>query len=166
MKKIYLILVMALAPMMGFSQSSFDVFEDIDDVTTVSVSQSMFRLMAKFGGSSPENQEYFDMVETLKGLKVYVTENTQVASDMKKVAESYIKSQNLIELMRVKEADSNVIIYVHEGRDEDHVEELLMLVQEEGQAVIMSLTGDIDLNQVALLTEKLNVPGASNIVIE
>ena len=47
MKKYILIAVMALLPLAGFSQSVFDKFEDLDDVTTVIVNKSMFNLLAK-----------------------------------------------------------------------------------------------------------------------
>ena len=171
MKKIYLLFALVFAPFIGQSQSVFDVFEDIDDVTTVSVTKSAFRLMSKFGGSTtdPEAKAYMDMIKELDQLKVFVTEDEKIAGDMQKVANSYIKSSDLIELMRVKEKGSNVKIYVREGADEDHVKELLMFVtdQNEGnQAVIMSLTGNIDLNKVALLTEKMNLPAGTNITIE
>jgi hypothetical protein len=129
----------------------------------------MFRLMSKFGGTDPENQEYFDMIKTLNGLKVFITEDSEVAEEMAKVAEGYISSSKMEELMRVKEDDSNVKIYVLPGADEDHVNELLMLATDGGsskQTVLMSLSGNIDLNQLAVLTEKMNLPAATNVTID
>jgi len=48
------------------------------------------------------------------------------------------------------------------------VKELLMFVsdKEDKQTVLMSLMGDIDLNKVALLTEKMNLPTGGNLEIQ
>jgi len=60
--------------------------------------------------------------------------------------------------MRVKDKDANVKIYIKQGKDENHVSELLMFVsdmQNKGnqEAVILSLTGEIDLNKISKITE-------------
>ena len=47
MKKYTLIILIALLPMTGFSQSLFDKYEDLDDVTAVVVNKSMFNLLSK-----------------------------------------------------------------------------------------------------------------------
>jgi len=98
------------------------------------------------------------MVKKLKSLKVYTTENTEIAKQMTNVVTKYLKSSKLVELMRVKDKDANVKIYIRQGKDEDHVSELLMFVSDlknkaNQEAVIISLTGDIDLNKISKLTE-------------
>ena len=67
--------------------------------------------------------------------------------------------------MRVKDKETNVKIYIRQGKDEDHVSELLMFVNGIGkytktddspykaETVIISLTGDIDLNKISKLTD-------------
>ena len=69
--------------------------------------------------------------------------------------------------MRIKDKDANVKFYVREGKDSDHVSELLMFVTElknveaEGrkfETVVLSLTGDIDLNQISTIADKMNLP--------
>ena len=169
MKNIYFLMLFLAAPFLSQAQDAFDKFEDIDEVTTVVVSKSMFKLMSSFNSDTdPETQEYMEMIKTIDGLRVYVTENQDIAREMKEVATKYIKSSKLTELMRVTDKDANVKIYVKQGRDEDHVKELLMFVsdKEDKQTVLMSLMGDIDLNKVALLTEKMNLPTGGNIEIQ
>lgn len=169
MKNIYFLMLFLAAPFLSQAQGAFDKFEDIDEVTTVVVSKSMFKLMSSFNSDTdPETQEYMEMIKTIDGLRVYVTENQDIAREMKEVATKYIKSSKLTELMRVTDKDANVKIYIKQGRDEDHVKELLMFVsdKEDEQTVLMSLIGDIDLNKVALLTEKMNLPTGGNIEIQ
>ena len=173
MKKYILITVMALLPLAGFSQSVFDKFEDLDDVTTVIVNKSMFNLLAKMDieTDDPEAQEFIGIVNSLKSLKVFTTENKKIGDDMKSSVDSYLRSSKMEELMRIKDKDANVKFYIKEGKDADHVSELLMFitgmknVEANGQkfeTVILSLTGDIDLNNISSLTKKMNLPEELN----
>ena len=63
MKKYILIAVMTVLPLAGFSQSLFDKFEDLDDVTSVVVNKSMFNLLAKIDVEvdDPEAQDFMDL---------------------------------------------------------------------------------------------------------
>ena len=87
--------------------------------------------------------------------------------------EKYLKSSSLQELMRVKDKDANVKFYIKSGKDEDHVSELLMFVtgikngnveinDRKFETVLLSLTGDIDLNKIGSLTQKMNLPSELN----
>ena len=173
MKKYILIAVMTVLPLAGFSQSLFDKFEDLDDVTSVVVNKSMFNLLAKIDVEvdDPEAQDFVDIASSLKSLKVFTTENKKIGDDMKASVDSYLKSSKMEELMRVKDKDANVKFYIKEGKDADHVSELLMFVtgmknvEADGrkfETVILSLTGDIDLNKISSLTKKMNLPEELN----
>lgn len=173
MRKYILIVLMALVPLAGFSQSLFDKFEDLDDVTSVVVNKSMFNLLAKIDVEvdDPEAQDFMDIASSLKSLKVFTTENKKIGDDMKSSVDSYLKSSKMEELMRVKDKDANVKFYIKEGKDADHVSELLMFVtgmknvEADGrkfETVILSLTGDIDLNKISSLTKKMNLPEELN----
>jgi hypothetical protein len=167
MKKLILfIAIIAIVPLTSYAQSSvFDKFEEMDEVTTVVVTQEAFKMLAKFKGGGEEGQEYFDMVKGLTSFKVFTTENTSIASEMNGVVTKYLNSAKLLELMRVKDKETNVKIYIKQGKDEDHVSELLMFVNGVGkytkdsdspykaESVILSLTGDIDLNKISELTD-------------
>lgn len=172
MKKLIALAVVALISFGTYAQSSiFDKFEDMDEVSSVIVNKEAFRMLAKFKGGGEEGQEYFDMVKGLSSFKVFSTENLTVAKEMNDIVSKYLKSSKLIELMRVKDEDTNVKIYVRQGKVEDHVSELLMFVSGAGkytqnsdspvkaESVILLLTGEIDLNKISELTES-HVPGS------
>jgi Domain of unknown function (DUF4252) len=173
MKKYILIVVMALLPLAGFSQSVFDKFEDLDDVTTVIVNKSMFNLLAKIDVEvdDPEARDFMEIASSLKSLKVFTTENKSIGDDMKASVDNYLRSAKMEELMRIKDKDANVKFYIKEGKDSDHVSELLMFVTgmseveangHKFETVILSLTGDIDLNNISSLTKKMNLPEELN----
>ena len=175
MKKLLLISVLTLIPLVGFSQSIFDKYEDLDEVSAVVVNKSMFNLLSKMNVDvdDPEAQEYMSMAKSLNGLKVFITENSKISADMKGTVSTYLKSEKLEELMRVKDKDANVKFYIRSGKDEDHVSELLMFVTgiknvdvelngRKFETVLLSLTGDIDLNKIGALTKKMNLPDELN----
>lgn len=159
MKKIILLIAIILLPLTNYAQNSiFDKFEDMDDVTTVVVTQEAFKMLAKFKSGGEEGAEYFDMVKGLTSFRVFTTENPEIATQMGAVVTKYLKSEKLVELMRVKDKDAKVKIYIRNGKDDDHVSELLMFVSDlqnkaNQEAVILSLTGNIDLNKISKLTE-------------
>ena len=163
--RIILVAVMVMSGWIASAQSQFDKFEDIDGVTSVVVTQKAFSLMSKIGAESDD--EYMEMIKNINSLKVFATESAEVAKQMESAAKSYLKSANLEELMRVKDGGSNVTIYVKEGKSEDFVKELFMFVKDgdssSNESVIISLTGDIDLNQIAKLTEKMDLPGGKHL---
>jgi hypothetical protein len=173
MKKYILILLIAVLPIAGFSQSLFDKYEDLDDVTSVIVSQKAFELLAKMDieVDDPDAQDFMDIATSVKSLKVFTTDNESIGADMKASVGKYLKSSALTELMRVKDKDANVKFYIKEGKDSDHVSELLMFVtglkevEADGrkfETVLLSLTGNIDLNKISSLTNKMNLPKELN----
>tara|TARA_R110002167_G_scaffold143481_20_gene332843 strand:- start:2823 stop:3368 length:546 start_codon:yes stop_codon:yes gene_type:complete len=175
MKKVMIIAFMAAFPIIGSSQSIFDKYEDLDNVSAVVVNKSMFNLLSKINVEvdDVEAQEYMDMAQSLNGLKVFITEDAKVSTDMKNSVASYLKSAKLEELMRVKDKDTNVKFYIKQGKDADHVSELLMFITgmknadvsvngRKFETVLLSLTGDIDLNKIGTLTKKMNLPEELN----
>ncbi|MEN8125596.1 MAG: DUF4252 domain-containing protein [Bacteroidota bacterium] len=161
-RKLILAVVLIIAPLVTFAQSQFDKFEDIDGVTSVIVNQKAFSLMSKIGAESDE--EYLDLIKNIETLKVFATEDASVAKQMKFEAQKYLKNANLEELMRVKDGDDHVKIYVREGSNDNFVKELFMFVNDSSdETVIISLTGNIDLRQVSKLTDKMDLPGGENL---
>lgn len=162
MKKIIVLIAIAILPFTNYAQNSiFDKFEEMDDVSTVVVTKEAFKMLAKFKSGGEEGAEYFDMVKGLHSFRVFTTENPEISKQMNSVVTKYLKSAKLVELMRVKDKDANVKIYIRSGKDDDHVSELLMYVsgiekfnnEIKAESVILSLTGDIDLNKISKLTE-------------
>ena len=174
MKQILIVLMVAMLPIIGFSQSLFDKYEDLDKVSAVVVNRSMFNLLSKIDVEvdDPEAKDFMDIAKSLNNLKVFITEDKAIAGDMKLSVDKYLKSAKLEELMRVKDKDANVKFYIRSGKDDDHVSELLMFVTgmksdidvngRKFETVLLSLTGDIDLNKIGSLTKKMNLPEELN----
>lgn len=175
MKKILIIFILTLVPLAGFSQSLFDKYEDLDNVTSVVVNKSMFNLLSKIDVEvdDPEAKDFMDIAQSVNSLKVFTTDDKEVGADMLVSVNKYLKSASLEELMRIKDKDANVKFYIKSGKDDDHVSELLMFVTgmknvdvdidgRKFETVLLSLTGDIDLNKINSLTKKMNLPEELN----
>ena len=151
-----------------FSQSLFEKYEDMDNVSSVVVNQKMFGMLAemKVKTNDSETDAFLDQIKTLNNLTVFTTKDTSVSDAISADVNTYVKASKLEELMRVKDGDQNIKFYVQSGRDEFHVSELLMLVRgrlSSDETVLLSLNGDIDLRTLAVLTDQLNVPGGKQL---
>ena len=181
-KKAIIALALIMAPAVTFAQSIFDKYEDHPDVASVVVNQKMFSMLASIDidMDNPEDQKMMDMVMRITGLKVFTTDNAEVSADMNATVNKYLKSSKLEELMRIKDGDQTVKFYVKEGKDENHVRELLMFVnglkemtsgqditingqKREFESVLLTLTGDIDLRQISKLTNSMDLPGGDQL---
>ena len=152
-----------------FAQGAFDKFEDKDGVTSVVVNKKMFEMMSKVkvDAKDKEMQQYMNLLKKLENLKVFTTNNTKIAADMKATVNSYLKSNPLEELMRVNSDGKNVKIYVKSGANQNVVKELLMFIEganmKEASTIVLSLTGNFNLDEISMLTEKMSLPGGDDL---
>ncbi|KAA5823529.1 DUF4252 domain-containing protein [Algibacter amylolyticus] len=179
-KLIVFVMALMLVPLTGMAQKDiFEKYSDNSDVTYVSIKPKMFQMIAKMGINidDAEARAYMDMVQSITSFKTIVTDNKSIAADISKWVTS--RSGGLEELMEVKDDGSEVKFYVKEGKDVDHVKELLIFVngidskmedkieingkERKIETVVVSLTGDIDLNQISKLTDKMNIPGGQHL---
>lgn len=168
MKKIIITLVIALIATPFFAQSAFDKFDGQDDVTSIIVNKKMFDLMSKVkvDASDKETQQYMDLIKKLDNLKVFTTSSSRATADMKSAADKYIRTAGLEELMRVNDSGKNIKILVKSGASDSQIKELLMFIEggsKTNETVLMSLTGNFDLNEISVLTDKMRIPGGDDL---
>ncbi len=163
MKKIILLIAFVVAPMVTNAQSFFDSLEDTDGVDMVVVTKDAFELISKFKNikiDDNEGMKVFQMIQDLNEFKMFSTDDIAVAEKMEAMSKTAIKKHNLTQLMRVKEDDSRVTIYVKSTKNKDYVSEVLMFIKgiskktnKASEAVIVSLTGNIDINKMSDLAD-------------
>ena len=182
MKKVIVLIALIVSPMMSFGQSIFDKYEDMEDVGTVILNQKMFSMLASIDIDldDAEAENYLEMVKKITGIKIFTTGSEKISADMNGTVNKYLKSSSLEELMRIKDGNQTVKFYVKEGKDENHVKELLMFVNglkelTEGQnieingkkrdieTVLITITGDIDLREISKLTNSMDLPGGDQL---
>jgi hypothetical protein len=119
----------------------------------------------KVDASDKETQQYLNLIKKLDNLKVFTTKSTRVENEMKASADKYIKSAGLEELMRVNDSGKNIKILVKSGVKDSQIRELLMFIEgaKNDDTVLMSLTGDFDLSEISILTDKMRIPGGDDL---
>jgi len=179
-KAILFLMAIMLLPLTSMAQDIFAKYSESPDVTYVSIKPKMFQMLAKMdiNTDDPEAQEYLNMVNSITSFKVITTGSKAISTDVSKWVQS--RKSALEELMVVKDSGVNMTFYVKQGKDEDHVSEFLMFVdglsavtkdldvnmngeKREFETVVVSLTGNIDLNQISKLTKKMNIQGSEHL---
>jgi hypothetical protein len=166
-KNFFITLILVICASPAFAQAAFDKFDGQDDVTSIIVNKKMFDLMSKVkvDATDKQTQQYLALIKKLDNLKVFTTKSTRVESEMKLAADKYIKSAGLEELMRVNENGRNIKILVKSGAADSQIRELLMFIEgaKDDDTILMSLTGNFDLNEISVLTDKMRIPGGDDL---
>ena len=166
MKKTLFLIAMAITTTFSYGQSIFDKLEDMDGVMSVVINKDAFEILSKFnfdndkGGN--EMTKVFKMIDDLDEFKTFSTDEQEIAVQMENMVKSEVKVKKLTELMRLKEDNSKVWIYVEKTSMKDMVSEVLMFVKgiDEktngmSKAMIISLSGSIDINKMSTLVDTL-----------
>ncbi len=168
MKKVLITLLVAFASSSFYAQTVFDQFDGREEIVSVLVNKKMFELMSKVkvDPADKETQQYLKLIQNLENLKVFSTTNSKAALEMKTAADSYIKSAGLQELRKVNENGKQVTIDVKSAGN-NQLKEFLMFIDDDAnginRSVLMSLTGVFSLSDISILTDKMQIPGGTEL---
>ncbi len=168
MKTLVIVVIMALVSITGYSQT-FEKYDTMKNVDAVVMTSKMFKLLSKvdLSSSDPQAQQYLNLIDNLKEIRIYTTNQSAIRSQMATDVSSYLNKGSLDELMRVSEGGRNIKFYSKPGRNDNFVSELFMFMEGEKDgkpiSVIMSITGDLDLTKISQLTTDLKVPGSEEL---
>jgi alpha-acetolactate decarboxylase len=168
MKKSILVLGFSIVSYFVNAQSTFGKYDRQEGVSAVIVNKKMFQMMSsvQVDTKDKDTQQYLALIKKLDNLNVYTTSNPTISADMKATVDKHLKSAGLEELMRVNDNGNNLKIWVKSGSTENQIKELVMFSEEpnkDNQTVLMSLTGDFNLNELAVLTDKMKIPGGEDL---
>ena len=165
MKKIIIVVAFLIASSASYAQSFFDTLEDMEGVDMVVVTKDAFEMLSKFQDikiDGNQTMKVFSLINDLQELKIFTTNDANNANKMDKMVSKAIKVQKLTELMRVKEEDTRMKIYVKTTKNKSYVSEVLMFIKGVGkktnkniESVIISLTGNIDVQKISEITDTL-----------
>ena len=160
------------------AQDVFNRYATDADVTHLNVSPQMFQFLSKFkvSTSDPESQAFITMIQSLRHFRVMSTKNAQISLAMEGWLKKEIDQTALESVLNLTEKGIKVQFAAVYGEDEATVNRLLMYVQGlqdhmDNEAsiqlntetrfdfVLLEIAGKIDLNQVALITQLVEIPG-------
>ncbi len=133
----------------------FDKYSEKEGVSSVYISKHMFELMSKM---EQEDQEMKDIMYNLDNIRILAFEGSSfTAIDFEKEVIPMIPLDEYKELMVVREQNEKSAFYILEqaGR----IKELLMIATSNGESILLSITGNIKLSQIARLSESMDIHG-------
>jgi hypothetical protein len=173
MKKLNLLIILialALLPQMTNAQTAIDnlysKYAGKPGFTSINISPAMFQLLSGMNASdsSPEAQKALNAMKQLKALKMLVykpEDSTKVPAFYQKI-KRVVPMSKYTELMSVDGADGKIKFLASEYKD-GKIKELLMIVDGSHSAMIMSLTGLIDIQTISEISKSLNMKGMSDL---
>ncbi|MEC8090252.1 MAG: DUF4252 domain-containing protein [Bacteroidota bacterium] len=171
MKKTFLFLM--IAPLM-MAQSVFDTYKSNERVTYASISPQMFSMLAKLNidDTDPEAKEFLELISQINTFKLLRTDEPSISDNFSDWTQEYAKTNQLTELMQVREDQTTVNFYAALSEKENIVDQLVMLAQEyndnaglddRNQTVLLYIDGKIDLARIASLVQKLDIPAGEEL---
>ena len=135
----------------------FSKYVEDDDFTQVTVTSRMFGLFANLDAEDEEDNELMDAISKVKGLRILAKEDAEDGKALYKEAFSLIPAKDYDELMSIREKDSDMKFLIKEK--DGKIAELLMIMGGDDEFFLLSLVGEIDLNQIAKLSRTMDIDG-------
>ena len=147
MKKFIITLVLAIMPTLIFAQSPFDKFEGKEGVEVVVINKKMFDILSSLDidAKDPQVKKYLKQADNLENLKIFATSSSEYKDKMKDAFKAYLKKDSFEELMSFGEGSKKSRIYVKSDEKSSKIKEVLMLMDQDDQVMVFSLTGNITL---------------------
>lgn len=141
----------------------FTSYAEDPDFTVVTVTKRMFGLFANIEEGDPNMKEAMDAISKIDGLRVLALEDDSVRAPLLyKEAKTKIPQNEYDELMTIRNKDGmNLRFVIKEANG--IIAELLMIGGGADDFFIMSLVGEIDLNQISKLSGAMNIDGFKNL---
>lgn len=135
----------------AFAQDDvFDKLSDMDGVTAVYISKSMFGSM---GGMEMSGLDISKVAGKIEAMQILTAEKTKAAQAMKTEADKLVKNKDYEVMMKVKDSDLKVMFYTKKHNDK--IKELLMLVDEAPKEyTIIQIKGDLSLKDIQNITNQ------------
>lgn len=163
---VFLLLVASLA---GQAQNNaiskyFQQYVDQEGFTSIYISPRMFNMFAN--KAEEDGEEMKEVVSRLTGLHMLAAESLPPGEGMRlynEAADKLVKPKAYEELMSIREEDEQVRFYVLNSNVPDRINELLMLIGGEDNFFLMSITGNLRLEDISDLSESMDIDGMDNL---
>lgn len=168
MKKlvISLVVIMILMPGAIIAQTAidhlYDKYAGEKGFTSININPAMFKMLSSMdmNDSSEKAQEAQNVMEQVTGLKmlVYEPEEGETNAEFLNEIKTLTKVKGFEEMMSVNEGDEVVKFLVKKGKD-GKMSEMLMIVLEDDEAVVMSMSGNLDMKTISEISKSMNIDG-------
>ncbi len=166
MKKFIIILA---ASFLAFSiqaqsvESFLEGLEDSDDYGVITINKEMFKMVASFDVDLGDDEHAIkDLINDINKVKVYINEDSGTYEEYKEI-KGLASSTSMENLISVKDGGERVDLFTNPTAQDGVVDGLLLIVREDDQNVFIHMDGKINLQDLAKLTEKLDIDGLNHL---
>jgi len=155
MKLKYLLLIICLfGSSITFAQdnafkSLFDKYENEDDVTIVSISKAMLKMIP--GNLNTGNVDIQNIVPKIESM-LLISSKSNIKEKMHSEFKSLTDKNNYEELMRVKDGKSNVTF--NAKKQGDTIKELIMLISGNDNFVAIQILGNFTIDDIQKIAKE------------
>lgn len=128
----------------------FEKYSNMDNVTSVYISKSMFQLMPD--GVQAGGVNFSDLKGKIDHLQILTSENRAVSKQMQADFEGMVKGYEL--LMKVKSDDTRASFFVKQKGE--RINDMVMLTDEEDEFVVIRLVGDFTVQDIQQIANAVN----------
>ncbi|MCD6566061.1 MAG: DUF4252 domain-containing protein [Bacteroidales bacterium] len=162
MKKLKLIVLISVFPLLVFSQHSsvnklFEKYAEKDGFTTVYISKNLFKMVGEMDLDDPEVDGLVDKLETIKILASDSEFINEDGLNFYKEIMDELPIEEYDELLVVKEKDQDVKFLSKEKNG--IITELLLVVGGKDNNALICITGNIDLKHISKLASSMEGTG-------
>ncbi len=164
MKKIIPVFILLFISLASVAQRNaidemFDKYSGRDGITTVYISSKMFSMMARV---DLDDEELQDVIKNLKTIRILTVEDQDLNDKLDFFSElsGQHDFSDYEELMVVKESGKNLKFLVKEKGK--RIDELLMIGGGPGQNVLISIKGDLDLDNISSISRTMGIKELQN----
>ena len=156
MKIKYLLLIICLlGSSITFAQNNtfkrlFDKYENEDDVTIVSISKAMFKMIP--GNINTGNVDINNIVPKIESMLLISSDKSNIREKMQSEFKSLTDKNNYEELMRVKDGKSNVTFNAR--KQGDTIKELIMLISGNDNFVAIQILGNFTIDDIQKIAKE------------
>lgn len=162
MKKIIILTFLCLISATLWAQQDplgrfFNKYEQDTSFTIINISPKMFNMFSKINLNSGDKQadQVMDVAKKLTGLRIITKENTRNGTQLFREANNLVpKDYN--ELMTIRDHGNDVRFLVNSGAV---IHNLIMLVGGSNEFFALSLSGNINLNELSQIAGNMNIQG-------
>ncbi len=165
-----LTIMLLIIPVTTFAQSDMDKlykkYAGKEGFTSMNISPEMFSLLGSFDthDSTKDAKEAQNVMQQLEGLKMLVFESEEGGSisDFYKEIKKTLPFDEYSELMAINDSDSDIKFLIKKA-GKDRISELIMIVKSDDEVLLMSMTGNLDMNTISDISHSLDMKGMENL---
>jgi len=139
-------------------------YGDEDGFTTVVITEEMFALFANIE-TDEESEDFNNVMKGLKSIKIITFDNSEYEKAQLNFYMSLqedLTSEEYTELMSIKEKDQDVKFFIRKLKS-GKIGEMIMVSGGEGDNTLISIQGELDLNDMSDLSHSLGIKGLEHL---